>query len=671
MRKDAPSGGVHEKLEPDQVLTAVVVADSFNHRFMPLTLEKPRCLLPLLNVPLIEYTLEFLALSGVDEILVVCCAHADEIKRYLARSPRWGTKSSVPRVSTFVSQELKSVGDALRDLDAKQVLKSDFILVSGDVVSNMNLQQALEEHRNRRLTDKNSIMTMVLKSASPSHRTRSRGEEGIYVLDSVTRQCVHYDSVYPKKRKLKISTELFKAHPELKVRNDLIDCQIDICSIDVPALFTENFDWQDIRRHFVRGILESDLLGKTIYCHIISSKYSARVRSTQMYDSISKDMIARWTFPMVPDGNITGDLSYTHSSPHIYKEKNVVLSRSTVLDRHVAVGSQTQIGESTSIANSVIGRRCKIGNNVTIEGSYIWDDTVIEDNCRVHRSILAENVRLRRGVQVGTGSILSYGVVIGENFSVPPFARITKKRHVQRDSDDESSDVEEDASATVFLPEIVGDGGEGLPFVSEFSDDEDEENDRALLELCSMARDAPIEDIDDVADDDSDDSDFDTDVDDESKWRREIQLTFERGIRENLTTDDVFVELNPLKFAHNLSFHQIREEAIPTFLNLVSPTLSVDNLFARWGEVFQKLVFDEKDQLDLLQILEEHCMEHENHGKLILHILKALYQREVVEDDAISAWYASSKGPIRDAAKPFVDWLQQDDEDDEDDEDEE
>ena len=35
----------------------------------------------------------------------------------------------------------------MRDLDAKHVLKSDFILVSGDVVSNMNLEQALEEHR--------------------------------------------------------------------------------------------------------------------------------------------------------------------------------------------------------------------------------------------------------------------------------------------------------------------------------------------------------------------------------------------------------------------------------------------------------------------------------------------------------------------------------------------
>jgi translation initiation factor eIF-2B subunit epsilon len=99
-------------------------------------------------------------------------------------------------------------------------------------------------------------------------------------------ECVHYDSLYPKQRKLNLNLEIFKSHNELQVRNDLIDCQIDICSVDVPALFTENFDYQEIRKHFVRGILESDILGKTIYCHIISDKYAARVRSTQMYDSI-------------------------------------------------------------------------------------------------------------------------------------------------------------------------------------------------------------------------------------------------------------------------------------------------------------------------------------------------------------------------------------------------
>jgi len=44
-------------------------------------------------------------------------------------------------------QECYSVGDALRELDAKQLLRGDFILVSGDVISNVNLDAILEEHK--------------------------------------------------------------------------------------------------------------------------------------------------------------------------------------------------------------------------------------------------------------------------------------------------------------------------------------------------------------------------------------------------------------------------------------------------------------------------------------------------------------------------------------------
>jgi translation initiation factor eIF-2B subunit epsilon len=40
-------------------------------------------LLPLVNIPMIDYTLEFLVAGGVQEIFVFCCAHAAQISEYL------------------------------------------------------------------------------------------------------------------------------------------------------------------------------------------------------------------------------------------------------------------------------------------------------------------------------------------------------------------------------------------------------------------------------------------------------------------------------------------------------------------------------------------------------------------------------------------------------------
>ena len=74
--------------------------------------------------------------------------------------------ATAPTIKTIVSQELRSMGDALRDLDAKQLLQSDFILMSAGLISNINLASILETHRQRKLTDKNSIMTVLCKKAS-------------------------------------------------------------------------------------------------------------------------------------------------------------------------------------------------------------------------------------------------------------------------------------------------------------------------------------------------------------------------------------------------------------------------------------------------------------------------------------------------------------------------
>nr|KAF6381818.1 eukaryotic translation initiation factor 2B subunit epsilon [Pipistrellus kuhlii] len=69
--------------EPPPPLQAVLVADSFNRRFFPISKDQPRVLLPLANVALIDYTLEFLTATGVQETFVFCCWKAAQIKEHL------------------------------------------------------------------------------------------------------------------------------------------------------------------------------------------------------------------------------------------------------------------------------------------------------------------------------------------------------------------------------------------------------------------------------------------------------------------------------------------------------------------------------------------------------------------------------------------------------------
>ena len=71
-------GGGGEDSKRDQKLQAILLADSFQKAFRPVTWETPKVLLPLVNVPMLEYTIEFLAQNGVEEVfdklLVNCCS---------------------------------------------------------------------------------------------------------------------------------------------------------------------------------------------------------------------------------------------------------------------------------------------------------------------------------------------------------------------------------------------------------------------------------------------------------------------------------------------------------------------------------------------------------------------------------------------------------------------
>ncbi|RZB40661.1 translation initiation factor eIF-2B subunit epsilon [Asbolus verrucosus] len=72
-----------EILSKDNITQAVVVADTFGDEFVPISTDIPLALFPLINKPLIDYTLEFLSLGGIEETFLFCCSHTDTVKAHI------------------------------------------------------------------------------------------------------------------------------------------------------------------------------------------------------------------------------------------------------------------------------------------------------------------------------------------------------------------------------------------------------------------------------------------------------------------------------------------------------------------------------------------------------------------------------------------------------------
>lgn len=688
-----PKNKKQKEIVKDERLQAIVLTDSFETRFMPLTSVKPRCLLPLANVPLIEYTLEFLAKAGVDEVYLMCCSHADQIQEYIENS-KWNLPWAPFKIQTIMTLESRSVGDAMRDLDNRGLITGDFLLVSGDVVTNIQFDKVMEVHKARKALDRDHIATMVLTQASALHRTRSHAEPASFILDKNTNRCVYYQDIPPadgKKSAIQIDPELLEDVDEFVIRNDLIDCHVDICSPHVPAIFQENFDYQYLRKDFVKGILSSDILKKTIYAYI-TDDYAARVESWQTYDAISQDILARWCYPICPDSNFLENQSYSYEGKHVYKENDVVLAQSCKIGSCTAIGSNTIIGDGTLIENSVIGRNCKIGNNIHIKNSYIWDNSTIEDNSTIDFSIVASGSKIGQNTKLDKGSVIGFDVMISENQTVDKDVRISSKpvKHANRSFVNSSEDEDEDEDSgesevdNSFDTSVVGNAGVGYVYESDSSDYEDDSAKPVSSLMYSMGEltlsDDSIASVNQIAVKQKKKRTYSTtsvatDFEEEN-FEKEAIATVERAMDNNHDLDTALLELNTLRMSLNVTYHEVRFSTSSALIDRVchfveTKTLhtkeATDKIFKQWGPLFKRQVFDQEEEIDLLKILQELTSLKPQGKQILLYIISILYDLEIVDEESILKWWKDDEIDNEYCAK-FIDWLEEAEEDSSDEE---
>ncbi|EEY56405.1 translation initiation factor eIF-2B subunit epsilon, putative [Phytophthora infestans T30-4] len=737
MPRRNPSASASDDTRREAPLQAVLFADSYSETFRPITLTLPKVLLPLANVPMLEYSLEFLAASGVQEVLLFCTGHAEAIERFIDNESQVAKRLDVTCVS---SPSCLTAGDALRELDRRQLVQSNpFVLMSGDVVANVDLQAAIAEHKSRKKADPNCIMTSIFKELRPNFATSVRplDAELVVGVDAATSQLVLYEDE-PDRRSTRLATLFLEDHAQIALRSDLLDCYLDICSPEVLLKFAEDFDYQDLRRDFLHNEVQNYELGKKFFVKVITDEFAARVMDPRTYAGVSQAILQRWVFPMVPDANYLGAGAVTHYEylrGMRYKDANVTLARTCDVQRECILGAGTTIAEHTRVRKSAVGKNCAIGEKVTIDGSFLWSNVVVEDGAVVTNAILCDNVVVKRGAVIGEGCVLSFGVVIGEGFTLPPFTKVTKSL-VQVEDDGFFSDGDEEASTQEHQatdntpiqwdPKEVGVGGVGRIWtldeddieVDSDSEDEDEEQleakkqARRLEKLKSTligANDVVSkkmhrwEEWDTLSSSEEEDEDEDDLLAEANATA--LEVPFQQIIRENVYTgdaaghnvDDLFMEIKSFKFAQNRSFAEVIGAIVPGLLDLI-PTGNgqsamailgdVRAKFQKWSSVIKRCLVEQEDQVAIVDALEGYCAEPEERRALWLplfrFLLQTVYDLEWVGEDVILEWHEAQQANVDEeetldavgaASKKdiqeFIDWLQESDDDDEDDDSEE
>ncbi|XP_026396426.1 translation initiation factor eIF-2B subunit epsilon-like [Papaver somniferum] len=622
-------------------LQAVLLADDFAaEKFQPISLERPKVLFPLVHNPMIDYTLAWLRSSNVKEVYVVCCAHSKQVIEYLEKS-EW---LSVPEftVTILENRGCVSVGDALRFVYQSDVINGDFVLVSGDIVTNMNLTQALKEHRDRKKKHSNAIMTMVIKKPKPSRteQTSKDNTDGLVMgIHRNTKELLRYgvngftETFIPGK-------ELLPDNPNFEVHSEQEDCHIDICSPVVLSLFADNFDYQHLRRHLVKGLLDDDVMGYKIFTYEIhQSRYAARVDDFKSYDTISKDVIQRWTYPYVPDIQFSRKCAVEQESDGIFKGSGVQISSFAHVGPDTYVGNGTSIGDFSKISNSVIGKGCCIGSHVKIENSYIWDNVTVQNSCQLNNAFVSDGVVIKSGVALEPGVVLSFKVVVGAKSPIiPAYSKVSL--HPQPTNQDSDEELDQLTSRFSDIAE-VGVSGDGYYFWSDTPRPEPE-----MLPAAEIT---------------SDDESFESDKD--HYFDIEVAETILRAALENEALDDLKTEVTALRLSYNMTplncagavFSAVMKLALQTPYGTNAELLkSVVIIITTWRDLLKHYIYSIDEQFESIMKFEEMCSDSaRDFAPLFEPILRVLYDKDVLDEDTILSW-ASEKDGADASDKVFV-----------------
>jgi NDP-sugar pyrophosphorylase family protein len=152
-------------------MKAMILAAGKGTRLLPLTENKPKALIEVQGMSLLEHTIHYLMHFGIDGIVINIHHHASQIVDFIKQKNSFGIKIE------FSSEldELLDTGGGLLHASWFFDDGQPFVLTSSDVITNLNLKEMYLHHRQT-----SSLVTLAVK-----HRKSSRD----FLFDADYRLC--------------------------------------------------------------------------------------------------------------------------------------------------------------------------------------------------------------------------------------------------------------------------------------------------------------------------------------------------------------------------------------------------------------------------------------------------------------------------------------------------
>lgn len=367
-------------------MKAVVMAGGEGARLRPLTLHRPKPMIPLVNRVVAAHICDLLRRNEFTDVVATLQYHAEDVQNYFGEGHGFG-------INLNYSVEPRPLGTAGSVKYAQQLhtLNDEPLLViSGDALTDFNLQDIVEFHKNS-----GALATLTLT------RVANPLEYGVITLDGDGRiqEFIEKPS-WGQVISDTVNTGIYVLSPEL----------LDEIEPDVPV---------DFSRDVFPKLLER---GAPLFGYVAKG-YWTDVGTFDEYHRASADILSC----KVDVGKIGEEIR-----PGIYVEDDVEIADDAELYPPIFIGRGARIRSGAVIHGpTVIRPNAIVDNRAHIDRSIVWQNAYIGQAVELRGAIIATRSSIGARAVVFEGAVIGDQVNVGEGAVIHPNVKVWPQKRVE------------------------------------------------------------------------------------------------------------------------------------------------------------------------------------------------------------------------------------------------
>ena len=341
-------------------MKAIILSAGEGSRMRPLTLTKPKTMLPVAGKPIIQYNIESLRDNGITDILLIVRYKEEMVRDYFGDGSDFGVD-----ITYKTQRDFLGTADAISY--GEDFIEDSVIVLNGDIILDNEIIGEIIEKYNQMKPDTLMVLTEVdnpsafgvveIKDGKVKNIVEKpkKGEEpsnlvntGIYIFNK---------DIFEKIKKTELSER-----GEYEI-TDSLSMQIEDGK-EVVGHKT-NKDWIDVGRPWELIEVNEELI----------SQLKTEIR-----------------------GKIEGG---AHIHGEIFLDEGSIIRAGVYIEGNVYIGKNCDIGPNSYIrGNSYFGDHVHVGNAVEIKNSIIMENTNVSHLSYVGDSVIGSNCNIAAGTNI-------------------------------------------------------------------------------------------------------------------------------------------------------------------------------------------------------------------------------------------------------------------------------